>query len=132
MKFVHLHPGVDVHQSSPGDRLHDAIVISHHLLQLSVTVPIGGAEHQRAHNVGDGSGHRGRRVETSAVTGQQLGTQTVHRGQNWREEIYTGNAFTVKQLQKHEGLVVECGEMFRVFYVLFVCKSEQDISEMEM
>lgn len=84
-RLSYPHPGVNVHQSSPGDRLHDAIVVSDHLLELCIAVAIGGAEHQRAHDVGDGPGHRRRRVEAESPTGQQLSTKTVHRGQNWRK-----------------------------------------------
>lgn len=83
---MYLHPGVNVHQSSSGNRLHNAIIVLDHLPQLSIAMAIGGAEHQRANDVGDGPGHRGRRVEATPPTGQQLGTQTVHRGQNWREK----------------------------------------------
>lgn len=84
--WTYLHPGVNVHQSSSGDRLHDAIIVSQNVLQLSITVAIGGAEHQRTHDVGDGSGHRGRWVKATTPIGQQLSLQTVHRGQNWREK----------------------------------------------
>lgn len=84
--WTYLHPGVNVYQSSSGDRLHDAIIVSQNVLQLSITMAIGGAEHQRTHDVGDGPGHRGRWVKATTPIGQQLSTQAVHRGQNWREK----------------------------------------------
>lgn len=80
--WTYLHPGVNVHQSSSGNRLHDAIIVSENLLQLSIAMSIGGAEHQRAHDVGDGAGHRGRRVKATPPTRQQLSAQTVHLRQN--------------------------------------------------
>lgn len=67
---TNLHPRVNVHQSSSSDRLHDAIVVLENLLQLSITVAIGGAEHQRAHDIGDGPGHRGRWVKATPLAAQ--------------------------------------------------------------
>lgn len=82
---MYLHPGVNVHQSSSGYRLHDAIIVLEDLLQLCITMAIGGTEHQRAHYIGDGPGHRWRRVKSTTAAGQQFRTETVHLGQNWRQ-----------------------------------------------
>lgn len=87
---TYLHPGINVHQSSSGDRLHDSVIVSQNVLQLCVAVAIGGAEHQCAHDVGDGPGHRGRRVKAATPIGQQLSAQPVHGGQNWRERRQGG------------------------------------------
>lgn len=74
----YLHPGVDVHQSSSGDGLHDAVVVADHFLQLCVAVAIGAAEHQRAHHVSHSPGDGSRRIEASGAVGHQLGAQTVN------------------------------------------------------
>lgn len=85
----HLHPGVDVHQPAPGDRLHDAVVVADHLLQLWVSGAVGAAEHQGADHVGDGPGDGGRRVEAPRPVRQQLHAETVHCRQNCTDVYVT-------------------------------------------
>lgn len=65
---VYLHPRINIHQSSPGDRLNNTVIVPNHLLQLGIAVTIRGAEHQCAHDISDSSGHRRRWVEASRLT----------------------------------------------------------------
>lgn len=59
----YLQPGEDVHQAVLCHRVHDALAVVQHGLELRVAAAVGGVEAERTDDVGDGARQLGGQIQ---------------------------------------------------------------------